>query len=247
MSKVQLGFVGKFPANYKDVALKLSLQKQGNFAPDDIDFAAALRQGKHIEKKNINTTATLGAILTQITAQQNAAISRIDLITHAGTGRVGLKGTVEVRKGFGGYSHEVRFDDDTSGDLLKCPYLERSSLEALPKDDQAKSLFEKARGKFAKDAELHVYACNAGLTEGAANPLVQLVANAFGARTFMFKAEMGFHLKEGGTWGFHLRYLVLGRDPATGAPNTKLTDEVSDYRDLDKLDPLIAWATPAKR
>ena len=246
MSGVQLGFVGKFPANYDSQAQRLSLQKQGNFAPDDVDFAAAIRQGKHIEKRNLSTTPTLGAMLTQITAQQNAAISRVDLITHAGTGRVGLRGAVEVRKILGGYTHDVRFDDDTSGDLAKCPFLERTSLEAIPQDEQFKGLVAKARAKFAKNAELHVYACNAGLTEGAVTPLVQLVASTFGARTFMFKAEMGFRLKENSAWAFHLRFLVKGRDPATGAPNTEKTDEVDDYRDLDNFKSLIASASPGK-
>lgn len=244
---VQLGFVGQFPANYGDNAQRLSLQKQGNFSPDTVDFTAALIQGKHVGKKFMATTPSIESMLSAIKSNPNASISRIDLLTHASPGYVGLRGKVEVAKTTGGYTHRVLFDPDTSGKFLASSDLSRPALEEAAKDDQAKEAFAVARQKFAKDAQFHVYACNAGLAPSAATPLAQLVADAFGVQTFMFLAEMGFHLRENSKWGFHLRYVISGRDPATGLPNMKTTDEVDDYRGLDQMTPLIVSKSPAAK
>ncbi len=254
MTTVQLGFVGQFKANYKNLAQRLSLETQGTFSPDTEDFTKALKQGNYIAnvKKNIAVTPTVASMLEAITkSRADASISRIDLISHGTSGFVSLQGNVEVIPSRGGYLHLVNFADDTSGTLLMSRALERGTLEAMAKDDNAKEAFARARSKFTKDAQFHVYTCNAGLLQDAATPLVQLIANAFGAQTFLLCAEMGFRLKESGKWSYHLRYFVT--DPATRAQNEKKTDEVDNYRDLDKqthLDkktPLIVSATPAKK
>ncbi len=240
MSKVELGFVGQFPCDYTDQAQRITLQTQGNFSPDTIDFQAALRQGQHIGKSNIAVTPTIREMAVRIKAHGNATVSRIDLITHAGSGRVGLRGRVDLRRTIAGMAHEVHFADaSTSDDLLQSPSLERAAFDEIAKDDQAKRELEQMKNKIAKGGQLHIYACNAGIAADTAEPLVQVIAEALGIQTFLFKAEMGFTLSEGGKWKFHLRFRKGGRDPATGAPNTESTDQVSDYRELDKLTPFI--------
>ncbi len=236
---VQLGFVGVFPANYENDAQKLRLQKAGNFSPDTDDFTRALKQGKHLSP-NIARTPTLGKILDQIRSHPDGSISRIDLITHANAGQVGLKGHVEVRKIMGGYTHRVMFDDDGPANL-EISNLQRKILEEIAKDED--ETFAKARRKFAKDGEFHVYACNVGISRDKASPLVQVVANLFGVQVFMLAAEMGFTLKADGTWGYHLRYVLPGRVPSEFSQ--KLTAEVSDYRGLDAMTELIVSARPA--
>lgn len=238
---VQLGFAGLFPADYADDAQRRRLQTARIFYPDTQDFINTLKQGKHTKK--IERTPTLGKMLDQIMSQPDGSISRIDLITHASPGQVGLKGRVVIKElSIGGYTSHVFFDADGRGDL-DISNLQTNILEEIAKDEGTQEMLQKARRKFAKNAELHVYACNSGISSGRATPLVQVVANLFGVQSFMFTAEMGYTLKADGTWGYHLRYTIPGRLPSDLL--VEKTAEVTDYRDLDKMTQLIVSASPA--
>jgi len=246
-TKRQLGLVGVFPSNLSS-AQKLSFQRKGSFSPDTEDFISALKQCKHIKPADLKDThpktPTIGEVLRRISSRQDTRISRIDLLTHGAPSFVGLSGRIWVSQALEGTLHNVYFADEPP-DLLGRHSLEQNLFAEMMNDDQALGELKKAR-HVAAGAELHIYACKAGIAQGAATPLAQLMADALEVTTYLFLAEVGYDLKEDGKWGFHLRYRTPGHDPKTGAPNMQLTDVVDDYRDLDKLTQHITSRSPTK-
>jgi hypothetical protein len=124
--------------------------------------------------------STFGTFLGSIQANRN--ISRIDLITHATPGIIGLKGKVD-RIG------DVNLEGDGASPLENRG-ISFTGLTWLNTTDAGKALRNELRKNFALTARIFIFACNGGLAQGLG--MLQDLARTFNVAVSGFTEEIDY-------------------------------------------------------
>jgi hypothetical protein len=148
-----------------------------NWSPSTRDFAAVANA---TVGNGGMVVSTFGHFLGAIQANRN--ISRIDLITHATPGIIGLKGKVD-RIG----------DVDLEGDgatPLENRGISFTGLTWLNTTNEGKALRNQLRQNFNVSARIFIFACNGGLAQGLG--MLQDLARTFNVAVSGFAEEIEY-------------------------------------------------------
>jgi hypothetical protein len=183
---IEISAIGRYPvpaAWESNGKTELAVLAAGNWHPTTADFEAVAEVPNKPKPRTIVTevgmlSELLGIIIKTMKGvdRPNASIARLNIISHANPGVIGLSGTVADD----GSCSLGRFDIN---DPLNSEGIDSSAMTWL--NTTGKTLRDAARSKFTSDAEIWLVVCNGAV--GVSNSLVLELSGAFGVRVAAYK------------------------------------------------------------
>lgn len=191
----ELTLVGNYASFVKEAAHILEHAERGLWSPATMEFKDIAKQGGTNPTMVSDLMNFLDTLIYRDPARKEqprpqGSLKRVNLITHANPEKISLKGTISVGKG--GIALLVDFADDPTRDFPDNPSgiishsISAKSLNAmrtLPKEK-----LEASRRVFAKNGQLFIYACRAGVKQ----TLIDQIHGFFQIEVFSFKDLIQF-------------------------------------------------------
>jgi hypothetical protein len=174
----EITVVGDFPNPWKNAREEIKAIKSGIWFPSTDDFIAVERNSR--KKRSKTPTLIVGSVeafIHLILDQPVGTIKRINIITHGNGSRIAFSGEIDKE---GNVSFDEELDIDTLRGMLSI------GIEYRGKHVE----WEQVELRFAKDAEIVVFACKAAVSE----TLLRDVANFFDVTVKGFTTELHYHI-----------------------------------------------------
>lgn len=173
----ELTVLGDFAAPWSTAADEISAIKDGRWHPGTDDWLELASNSTRDRRKDFFTIGAVDEFVGLILLQPVGSIQRINIITHGASDFIAFSGTMDTD---GGVSFDESLDIGTLAGLLEHGLVFRGkTLDWI-----------EVERRFARDAEIVVYACNVGLS----GDYLQDVADYFDVRVKAFDNFLDFHL-----------------------------------------------------
>ena len=175
---IEISAIGRYPvpAAWSSAVTELAVLAAGKWHPTTVDFEAVADVPNKPKRRTLVTevgmfSELLGVISKTMNGavRPNASIARLNIITHANPGVIGLSGTVAD-------DGSCRVEPFDINDPLNSEGIDSSAMSWL--DTTGQSLRDDARTKFAPGAEIWLLVCN-GATVGPSMLLAGDMARTF--------------------------------------------------------------------
>jgi hypothetical protein len=203
----EITVVGDFPNPWTNAREEINAIKSDLWFPSTDDFIAVERNSrKKRSKAPTPIVSSVEAFIHLILDQPVGTIKRINIITHGNGSRIAFSG--EIDKG-----GNVYFDEELDIETLR-------GMLSLGIEYRGKHVeWEQVELRFAKDAEIVVFACKAAVSA----TLLQDVANFFDVTVKGFTTELHYHIT------FTEGKAIIHRNEIT----------VESKKDFDELSPAV--------
>ena len=211
----ELIYGAAYPRPYKQDEQEIRNAEAGNWSPASIDFRTSVKHSGGGQGKS-----TFRSFLKYIDSKQKGSISELGLLGHANSSNFGLSGKVEGKNVF--FTKPGQINHETIKDNL-------SSIRS-----------KQLHNRFADNAKIILYGCNAG----SGTALLDSISQAFKVCVEGFKDEIDFCFQWRPAVGKNRRIISRGRvnyspidltDPLAGLEREKSCNEF--LVDLHKLSP----------